>query len=229
MPDRPRESFPDMPPPAQRLESPHTTSGTGRAGETMAGTKSNAFITARKGFCYLTVKLGRRNAHVMRIRNYTLEAQDKRDMRRLYPDVVFDWKKITRQLAENREACRRYRSRRRHPATARPAIGGGAFHAAYDPSTRTVYADGVPSHAGGAAALLDAILQIDRELKHAQPPYRTRETTRQRNRDLPWEKNAPALADPPRRSEATQTAKQRRGRGGLFPPPGFGGTLIGGL
>ena len=132
----------------------------------MAGTKGNAFITTRKGFCYLTIKIGRRNFHVMRIRNYTIGAQDKRDMRRLYPDVVFDWKKIAGQLAESREVCRRYRSRRRHAATARP--DREAFHAAYDPITRTVYADGVSSHAGGAGALLDAILQIDRELKEGQ-------------------------------------------------------------
>ena len=38
-----------------------------------------AFITTRKGFCYLTLKCGRHNFHVMRIRNYTLNAQDKRD------------------------------------------------------------------------------------------------------------------------------------------------------
>jgi hypothetical protein len=28
----------------------------------------------------------------------------------LHPDVVFDWKKIARQLAEKREECRLYRS-----------------------------------------------------------------------------------------------------------------------
>ena len=39
-----------------------------------------AFITARKGFCYLTVKIGRRNFHLMRLRNYTLDAEDKRQM-----------------------------------------------------------------------------------------------------------------------------------------------------
>jgi hypothetical protein len=72
-----------------------------------------AFVTARKGFCYLTMKYGRRHFHMMRIRNYTIDAQEKRDMRRLYPDTVFDWKKIARQLAEKREACRCYRSRRR--------------------------------------------------------------------------------------------------------------------
>jgi len=49
----------------------------------------------------------------MRIRAYTLDADDKRQMRRLYPDVAFDWKKIARQLAEKREVCRQYRSRRR--------------------------------------------------------------------------------------------------------------------
>ena len=59
----------------------------------------NAFITARKGFCYLTIKSFGRNHEMMRIRSYTLDADDKRHMRRLYPDVVFDWKKITQQLA----------------------------------------------------------------------------------------------------------------------------------
>ena len=73
----------------------------------MADKQLTAFITARKGFCYLTVKIGRQNFHIMRIRNYTLDAQDKRDMRRLYPDTAFDWKKIGQQLAEKREACRR--------------------------------------------------------------------------------------------------------------------------
>jgi hypothetical protein len=79
----------------------------------MGGKQGSAFITARKGFCYLTIKCGRRNFHVMRIRAYTLDADDKRQMRRLYPDIDFDWKKIARQLAEKREVCRRYRSRRR--------------------------------------------------------------------------------------------------------------------
>ena len=35
-------------------------------------------------------------------------AEDKRDMRRLHPDVIFDWKKIAQQLAVKREECRRY-------------------------------------------------------------------------------------------------------------------------
>jgi len=49
--------------------------------------QSSAFITTRKGFCYLTVKVGRSNLNIMRIRNYTLEPQDKRDMRRLYSET----------------------------------------------------------------------------------------------------------------------------------------------
>jgi len=84
----------------------------------MAGKQSSAFVTARKGFCYLTIKYGGRNVETMRIRKYTLDVDEKRHMRRLYPEVVFDWKKITQQLAEKREACRRYRSRRRRPDTA---------------------------------------------------------------------------------------------------------------
>ena len=66
----------------------------------MSRKPSSAFVKTRKGFCYLTVKVGRSNYNIMRIRNYTLEPQDKRDMRRLYPDYLFDWKKIGQQLAE---------------------------------------------------------------------------------------------------------------------------------
>jgi hypothetical protein len=120
-----------------------------------------AFITARKGFCYLTMKYRRRNFHMMRLRNYTLDAQDKRDMRRLYPDVVFDWKKIARQLPEKREACRWYRSRRRPSAPRTHATK--PLYAVFDPVTRSVYSD-EPRTAGDAAALLDAILLIDRTL-----------------------------------------------------------------
>lgn len=68
----------------------------------MAGQQGGAFVTARKGFCYLTIKLGRRNFDMMRIRKYTLDADEKRHMRRLYPEIAFDWKKITQQLAEKR-------------------------------------------------------------------------------------------------------------------------------
>jgi hypothetical protein len=130
----------------------------------MADKQRTAFITARKGFCYLTVKIGRRNFHVMRIRNYTLDAVDKRDMRRLHPDIAFDWKKIGQQLAEKREACRRYRSRRRTSGTAHLPRAREPLYAVYDPITRTVYADSVPSTGEGAEALLDAILSIDRTL-----------------------------------------------------------------
>jgi hypothetical protein len=123
----------------------------------MAAKQAAAFITTRKGFCYLTTKYRRRNFHMMRIRNYTIDAQEKRQMRRLYPDVVFDWKKIERQLAEKREVCRRYRSRRRN---ARQPHAHKPFYAVYDPATRSVYSE-EPSTAEHAAALLDAILSID--------------------------------------------------------------------
>jgi hypothetical protein len=56
---------------------------------------SNAFVTARKGFCYLTIKSFGRNHEMMRIRNYQIGAEEKRHVRRLYTDVAFDWKKIT--------------------------------------------------------------------------------------------------------------------------------------
>ena len=127
----------------------------------MAPKQPAAFVTARKGFCYLTQKYGRRNFHMMRIRNYTLDAQDKRDMRRLYKDIVFDWKKIARQLAEKREACRCYRSRRRTPA--RLGHAHKPLYAVFDPAMRAVYAE-EPSSAEDTAALLDAILSIDRTL-----------------------------------------------------------------
>ena len=129
--------------------------------------QSNAFITARKGFCYLTIKSFGRNHEMMRIRNYNIDAEEKRHMRRLYPDVAFDWKKITQQLAEKREACRRYRSRRRSPYGTSHSSGGDPFCGVYEPGTRTAYVNDVPSSAAGVGALLDAILQIDRDLDAA--------------------------------------------------------------
>jgi len=83
--------------------------------------RSRAFVTTKKGVCYLTVKIGRENFHLMRIYNYTIDAEKKRDMRLRHPDVDFDWQTITRQLAEKREVCRRYRARRR-PARARAVL-----------------------------------------------------------------------------------------------------------
>ena len=66
-----------------------------------------AFVTTKKGVCYLTVKIGQGqlspHAHLTTIR---LTPQDKRDLRRLHPDVDFDWQTITRQLAAKREVCR---------------------------------------------------------------------------------------------------------------------------
>ena len=116
--------------------------------------RSRAFITTKKGMCYLTIKIGRHNFSLMRIRNYTIDAQDKRDMRRLHPDVDFDWKKITRQLAEKREVCWRYRSRRR---TARIPREREPFYGVIDPVERTVYVND-PDNIAGVSALLDAII-----------------------------------------------------------------------
>lgn len=129
--------------------------------------RHTAFITTKKGFCYLTSKIGRRNYPLMRIRNYTLDAQDKRDMRRLHPYVSFDWEKITRQLTEKREACRQYRSRRRASTPARAAHARGGFYGAYDPATGAVYADGDMKY---ALPLLDAILQRDRARQQLPSP-----------------------------------------------------------
>ncbi len=69
-----------------------------------------------------------------------------------------DWKKITEQPAEKRDACRRYRPRRRNPDTARHSRDSEAFYGVYEPATRTIYTNGVPSTAACVDALLDAIL-----------------------------------------------------------------------
>ena len=123
----------------------------------MSPRQGTAFVTTKKGCCSLTVKVGRKNFPIMRVCNYTINAQDKRDMRRLHPDIIFDWKKIARQLAEKREVCRQYRSRRQR-TTRRPRE---PFYGVVDPLTRTVYVSD-PSNITGVGALLDAILQQGR-------------------------------------------------------------------
>jgi hypothetical protein len=146
------------PPTAEKPPVPQTAARTGapkKAHPAVAPQKrSSGFVTTKKGVCYLTVKIGRENFTLMRIYNYTIDAQDKRDMRRLHPDVHFDWKKITRQLAEKREVCRRYRSRRR---TVRTPRVHEPFYGVFDPVERTVYVND-PDNIAGTAALLDAIL-----------------------------------------------------------------------
>ncbi len=116
--------------------------------------RSRAFVTTKKGVCYLTVKIGRENFHLMRIYNYTIDAEKKRDMRLRHPDVDFDWQTITRQLAEKREVCRRYRARRR-PARA-PRVRE-PFYGVFDPAERTVYVND-PTNIAGMGAMLDAII-----------------------------------------------------------------------
>jgi hypothetical protein len=106
---------------------------------TMKRKQGSAFITTRKGFFYLTVKVGRSNFNIMRIRNYTLEPQDKRDMPRLYPDYFFDWKKINQQLAEKREVRRAYRSKSQaHQNTGRTSVS--FVMVSYYPRTHTANA-----------------------------------------------------------------------------------------
>jgi hypothetical protein len=136
-------------PPVNRLAAPDT------APRTVVPRKQGAaFVTSKKGVCYLTITIGRRHFPIMRIRQYTIDAQDKRDMRRLHPDIVFDWKKIARQLAEKREACRQYRSRRR---TQRPRIPREPFYGVIDPFRRTVYVND-PTNLTGVGALLDRLM-----------------------------------------------------------------------
>jgi len=84
-------------------------------------------------------------------------------MRRLYPEVIFDWKKITRQLAEKREVCQGYRSRRRSASAARRREPS---YAVYDPATRTLCANG---DGVGAIAFLDAILSMERQTNSPAP------------------------------------------------------------
>jgi hypothetical protein len=134
------------------------TQNTGRAA-TVPRKQGAAFITSKKGVCYLTTKIGRHNFSLMRIHSYTIAAQDKRDMRRLHPDIAFDWKKISRQLAEKREVCREYRSRRR-PAR-RPRLPHEPFYGVVDPLTRTVYVND-PTHISGVGVLLDRMMADER-------------------------------------------------------------------
>jgi hypothetical protein len=108
--------------------------------------------------CYLTITIGRRHFPIMRIHHYTIDAQDKRDMCRLHPDIVSDWKKIARQLAEKREVCRQYRSRRR---TRRPRLPREPFYGVIDPLARTVYVND-PTNLTGVGALLDHLMADER-------------------------------------------------------------------
>jgi len=132
----------------------------------MTDIHGNAFITTRKGTCYLTIKIGRRNADLMKIRQYKIDPEEKRAMRRLYPNVNFDWKKITAQLAEKREVCRRYRSRRQAKAR-QQCTPREPFYGVVDPLTNTVYVND-PTNVRGVGILLDAILAQD-------PPSRSDE------------------------------------------------------
>lgn len=141
-----------------------------RGEKAMRDKQGSAFITTRKGFCYLTIKCSRYNFHIMRVRAYTIDADDKRQMRRLYPDVDFDWKKIARQLTEKREVCRRYRSWRRASDTEHRSRVRAPFYGLYEPGTRTIYVDGFPRNARAVGARLDAVLHIDRTLTSAASP-----------------------------------------------------------
>jgi hypothetical protein len=114
-----------------------------------------AFVTSKKGVCYLTITIGRRHFPIMRIRQYTIDAQEKRDMRRLHPDVSFDWKKIARQLAEKREVCRQYRSRRRTPRHTH--LPREPFYGVIDPLARKVYVND-PTNLTGVGVLLDRLI-----------------------------------------------------------------------
>jgi len=96
----------------------------------------------------------------MRTRQYPIDAQDKHDMRRLHPDIEFDWKKIALQLAEKREVCRSYRSRRQtRRRTER--VPHEPFYGIADRRTRTVYMND-PSNIASVGALLNAILAEER-------------------------------------------------------------------
>lgn len=123
----------------------------------MGAQQGVAFITTKKGFCYLTIKYNRRNFPIMRVRKYVIEAEEKHQMRRLYPDILFDWKKIAAQLAEKREVCRAYRTKGRTAPRPREP-----FYGIIAPYSRTVYVND-PSSIAGVGALLDALLIADRQ------------------------------------------------------------------
>ncbi len=44
----------------------------------MSHRQGTAFVTSRKGFSCLTIKIARRNDDIMKIRAYTISPQDKR-------------------------------------------------------------------------------------------------------------------------------------------------------
>jgi macrodomain Ter protein organizer (MatP/YcbG family) len=133
--------------------------GAGRAAA-VPRKQGTAFVTSKKGVCYLTIKIGRENFDLMKIRSYTLDAQDKRDMRRLHPDIAFDWKKIGQQLARKREVCREYRSGRQRKARDR-RMPREPFYGVFEPRTRTVYVND-PTNITGVGALLDRIIADER-------------------------------------------------------------------
>src|SRR5262249_13225726 len=74
----PQAESPPVPPPVARPGAPKPPRPA-----VAAQKRSHAFVTTKKGVCYLTIKIGREHFHLMRIYHYTLTAQDKRDMRRL--------------------------------------------------------------------------------------------------------------------------------------------------
>lgn len=152
----------DPPPSTEQISTKPTATSTDtpeRTPLTVAPQKHHrAFVTTKKGVCYLTIKISRHNFSLMRMYHYTIDAQDKRAMRRLHPDVIFDWKNIARQLAEKREVCRRYRSRRRTPRMPRERE---PFYGVVEPSTRTVYVSD-PGNIAGVGALLDTLLSRGR-------------------------------------------------------------------
>jgi hypothetical protein len=95
----------------------------------------------------------------MKVHQYKIDPDEKRQMRRLYPNVTFDWEKITAPLARKREVCRNYRSRRLAPTLLRrprePFIG------VIDPFRRAVYIND-ENNVTGATALLDALIAMER-------------------------------------------------------------------
>jgi hypothetical protein len=44
----------------------------------MSDIQGTAFITTKKGFCYLTIKIGRRNANLMKVRQYKAQRARRR-------------------------------------------------------------------------------------------------------------------------------------------------------
>jgi hypothetical protein len=81
----------------------------------------------------------------------------------------FDWKHITCQLAEKREGCRWYRSRRRTPPVPRERE---PFYGVFEPYTRTVSVND-PDNIAGVSAARHPVVEWEVRVTGALAPWTT--------------------------------------------------------